>query len=128
MADAAVSLSPTTARQARDQSSRRRLRTFLLLGTAALVTASYLAGALTPAAGTNFVVVFSSLLLQAVPLVMMGAFVAAVIGTFVPASAFERIGRLPEPLQIPSRDWLVSLSRYVSAVPCRWLVAWWTAG
>lgn len=101
MADAAVSLSPTTATQSREQSSRRRLRTFLFVAAAALLTVSYVAGALTPAAGTNFVVVFSSLLLQAVPLVMMGAFVAAIIGTFVPASAFERIGRLPEPLQIP---------------------------
>lgn len=62
----------------------------------------YATGSLTPAALSNFVVVFSSLLLQAVPLVMMGALVAAVIGTFVPASAFARLSRLPEALQIPA--------------------------
>jgi uncharacterized membrane protein YraQ (UPF0718 family) len=68
----------------------------------AAVALAGVVGAFTMAALANFIVVFSSLLLQAVPLVMMGAFVAAIIGTFVPASAFERIGRLPEPLQIPA--------------------------
>jgi uncharacterized membrane protein YraQ (UPF0718 family) len=61
-----------------------------------------LTGSFTPAAATNFAVVFGSLLVGAVPLVMLGAFVAAIIGTFVPPSAFERLGRLPEAVQIPA--------------------------
>jgi len=61
----------------------------------------YLTGSLNAGAAANFVVIFTSLLVGAVPLVMLGALVAAIIGTFVPASAFERIARLPEPLQIP---------------------------
>jgi len=104
MADAAVSVAPSTRSESgasSSPSSRRKVWAWASLAVVALLPISYFAGALTRAALANFVVVFSSLLLQAVPLVMMGAFVAAIIGTFVPASAFERIGRLPEPLQIP---------------------------
>lgn len=79
----------------------RRTSAWVLAGTLGAAALFYLSGSLSAAALSNFVVVFSSLLLQAVPLVMMGALVAAGIGTFVPASAFARIGRLPEPLQIP---------------------------
>lgn len=61
----------------------------------------WLTGSLSVGAAANFMVVFISLLVGAVPLVMLGALVAATIGTFVPATAFERISRLPEPLQIP---------------------------
>jgi uncharacterized protein len=59
-------------------------------------------GFITGAALTNFRIIFSSLLLQAVPLVMVGALMAALIGVFVPASVFARISRLPEALQIPA--------------------------
>ena len=46
-------------------------------------------------------VVFGSLLIQAMPFVLVGALAAALIEIFVPISTFERIGRLPRPLQIP---------------------------
>ena len=99
-ADVVVSGSGPAARTRVGMSGRQL---GVLLGAAAgFLGLSYVAGALTTAALNNFVVVFSSLLLQAIPLVMMGAFVAALIGTFVPDSAFARIGRLPEPLQIPA--------------------------
>jgi uncharacterized protein len=64
--------------------------------------ALFFSGSLTLAGLANFRIIFGSLILQAIPLVMMGAFVAALIGTFVPASAFARLSRLPEPLQIPA--------------------------
>lgn len=80
----------------------RKSPLWVVVGALAAVLLFYVTGSLTRAALSNFVVVFSSLLLQAVPLVMMGAFVAAIIGTFVPASAFARLSRLPEPLQIPA--------------------------
>lgn len=70
--------------------------------TIALAVALYLTGSFNLNALSNFTVVFTSLLVGAVPLVMLGALVAAIIGTFVPASTFERLGRLPEPLQIPA--------------------------
>jgi uncharacterized membrane protein YraQ (UPF0718 family) len=103
VADTAVSV----AREQRQPSgesveSRGRARAlWALSGAAAAVALFYALGAFSRAALSNFVVVFSSLLLQAVPLVMMGAVVAAIIGTFVPASAFARLARLPEPVQIP---------------------------
>ena len=82
---------------------RLRLAPWLfVLAAAGLASIGVVTGSFTRAAGANFLVVFSSLLIGAVPLVMLGALVAAVIGTFVPASAFSRLARLPEPLQIPA--------------------------
>ncbi|MEP7059638.1 MAG: permease [Actinomycetota bacterium] len=49
----------------------------------------------------NFFVVFGAILLEAMPFVLIGAVASAVIEVFVPASAFERIGRLPTVLQLP---------------------------
>lgn len=102
MADVVVSGPSGPVVGTRPSARRKQLALVLTAAGLALLTVSYLAGALTQAAFSNFVVVFSSLLLQAIPLVMMGAFVAALIGTFVPDSAFTRIGKLPEPLQIPA--------------------------
>jgi uncharacterized membrane protein YraQ (UPF0718 family) len=50
----------------------------------------------------NFVVVFGALVIGAMPLILLGAFAAAVIGVFVPTSLFERLARLPEVLQLPA--------------------------
>ena len=46
-------------------------------------------------------VVFGSLVIQAVPFVLVGAAAAALIEVFVPIRAFERISRLPRPLRLP---------------------------
>ena len=50
----------------------------------------------------NFLIVFGSLLVEAMPFIVLGAFVSAAIEVFVPASAFEKIARLPRGLQIPA--------------------------
>jgi uncharacterized membrane protein YraQ (UPF0718 family) len=50
----------------------------------------------------NFLIVFGSLLVEAMPFVLLGAFVSAAIEVFVPASVFARLGRLPRPLQLPA--------------------------
>lgn len=81
------------------QRGRRAAWVLTFLAGAGVVL--WLSGSLNAGAAANFMVVFSSLLVGAIPLVMLGALVAAVIGTFVPSSAFERISRLPEPVQIP---------------------------
>lgn len=47
-------------------------------------------------------VVFGSLVIQAVPFVLVGAAAAALIEVFVPIGAFERISRLPRPLRLPA--------------------------
>lgn len=49
----------------------------------------------------NFLLVFGSLLIEAVPFVLLGAVVSAAIEVFVPARVFERLTGLPRPLQLP---------------------------
>ena len=83
------------------ESAGRRAGAMVLVALLGVGVAMYLGGSLNAGAAGNFAVIFTSLLVGAVPLVMLGALVAATIGTFVPASAFERIARLPEPVQIP---------------------------
>ena len=46
-------------------------------------------------------IVFGSLLIQALPFVLVGALAAALIEVFVPIGTLERISRLPRPLQLP---------------------------
>jgi uncharacterized membrane protein YraQ (UPF0718 family) len=50
----------------------------------------------------NFLLVFSSLLIEAVPFVLLGAVVSATIEVFVPNRVFERLTALPGPLQLPA--------------------------
>jgi len=50
---------------------------------------------------TSFII-FGSLLIQALPFVLLGALASALIEVFVPASALERLAMLPRPLQLPA--------------------------
>jgi hypothetical protein len=50
----------------------------------------------------TFFVIFGSLVIQALPFVLIGAFAAAVIEVFVPVGALERLAELPRPLQLPA--------------------------
>jgi hypothetical protein len=50
----------------------------------------------------TFFVIFGSLLIQALPFVMLGAFAAALVEVFVPIGVFEKLGDLPRPLQLPA--------------------------
>jgi uncharacterized membrane protein YraQ (UPF0718 family) len=54
-----------------------------------------------PAAGT-FVLIFTSLVVEALPFVLMGALVSAVIEVYVPPSWFGRLAGLPLPVQLPA--------------------------
>ena len=54
-----------------------------------------------PAAGT-FVLIFTSLVVEALPFVLMGALVSAVIEVYVPTSWFGRVAGLPLPFQLPA--------------------------
>jgi uncharacterized membrane protein YraQ (UPF0718 family) len=49
----------------------------------------------------SFLVVSAAVLLEAVPFVVFGAVVSAAIEVFVPNRIFERLARLPRPLQMP---------------------------
>jgi uncharacterized membrane protein YraQ (UPF0718 family) len=50
----------------------------------------------------TFFLIFGSLLIQALPFVMLGAFAAALVEVFVPIGTFEKLGLLPRPLQLPA--------------------------
>jgi uncharacterized membrane protein YraQ (UPF0718 family) len=71
---------------------------------AALVVAAFGLRAL-DAAGVaalgNFLIVTSSLLVEALPFIVLGAAVSALIEVFVPASVFARLARVPRGLQQP---------------------------
>jgi uncharacterized membrane protein YraQ (UPF0718 family) len=49
-----------------------------------------------------FLIVFGSLVVQAMPFVLLGALASAAIEVFVPVNAVERLARLPRPLQLPA--------------------------
>ena len=49
----------------------------------------------------NFFLVFGSLLIEAIPFILLGALVSAVIEVFVPVTVFEKLALLPKPLQLP---------------------------
>jgi uncharacterized membrane protein YraQ (UPF0718 family) len=50
----------------------------------------------------NFILVFSSLLIEAMPFILLGALVSAAIEVFVPQRVFDRLGALPSRLQLPA--------------------------
>lgn len=93
-----------TAPQARLELARPASRALLLglaAAAAALVVVARRAGLAEVAAAETFVLIFTSIVVEALPFVLLGALVSAVIQVHVPASAFARIARLPLPLQIP---------------------------
>jgi len=94
MADIAHPLPPRTV-------SRAPLYTVMggLIAVAALL--QFADPARLPAA-QNFVLVFSSLLIEAMPFILLGALVSAGIEVFVPARMFEKLALLPRPLQLPA--------------------------
>ena len=50
----------------------------------------------------TFFVIFGSLLIQALPFVLLGALAAALVDVFVPIGVFEKLGDFPRPLQLPA--------------------------
>jgi uncharacterized protein len=50
----------------------------------------------------TFFIIFGSLLIQALPFVLIGAFASALIEVFVPIGTLERLALLPRPLQLPA--------------------------
>jgi uncharacterized membrane protein YraQ (UPF0718 family) len=50
---------------------------------------------------TTFGVIFASIVIEALPFILLGAIVSALLGVYVPDSFFARIARLPRGLQLP---------------------------
>ncbi|HEX2049846.1 MAG TPA: permease [Actinomycetota bacterium] len=73
----------------------------LLAVVAGVVVAGRVAGAGRVAWVETFVLIFTSIVVEALPFVLLGAGVSAAIEVFVPARAFDRVARLPLPLQLP---------------------------
>ena len=72
----------------------------VLAGSAALLLATRLFAA--DGAGVQtFVLIFTSIVVEALPFVLLGALVSAAIEVFVSDAAFARLARLPLPLQLP---------------------------
>jgi uncharacterized protein len=49
----------------------------------------------------TFVLIFSSIVVEALPFILLGALVSAAFAVYVPGRLFERIGRMPVALQVP---------------------------
>ena len=69
---------------------------------AAMIVAARLAGAGGHPLVQSFVVIFTSIVVEALPFIVLGAVVAAGIEVFVPRNAFDRVARLPLGLQLPA--------------------------
>jgi uncharacterized membrane protein YraQ (UPF0718 family) len=50
---------------------------------------------------STFGIVFASIVIEALPFILLGALVSAAVAVFVPDSFFARIGRLPRRVQLP---------------------------
>jgi uncharacterized membrane protein YraQ (UPF0718 family) len=50
----------------------------------------------------TFGVIFTSIVVEALPFILIGAIASAAIAAFVPARAFARLGGLPTPVQVPA--------------------------
>lgn len=66
-----------------------------------IVAWARLAGAGARPAVENFVVVFASIVVEALPFVLVGGMVSALIEVFVPDRVFERLAGLPLAVQVP---------------------------
>jgi uncharacterized membrane protein YraQ (UPF0718 family) len=73
---------------------------------AALVVAVLFIGRLSGlreiAAAETFVLIFTSIVIEALPFILLGALVSAAIEVYVPSRVFTRIGKMPLPLQLPA--------------------------
>jgi uncharacterized membrane protein YraQ (UPF0718 family) len=72
-----------------------------LAGALALAVAGRAAGAADVPEVETFVLIFASIVIEALPFILLGALVSAAIGVYVPDRVFDRIGRLPLALQVP---------------------------
>src|SRR5215211_3400502 len=73
-----------------------------LVGALALVVVvAWAAGLGRTPQGQTFGLIFSSIVIEALPFILLGALVAGAIGVYVPARVFDGIARMPLALQLP---------------------------
>jgi len=88
---------PATARL----ESGYRYAGFMVLALVGFGAALYVFDPANVAGVQNFFLVFGSLLIEAIPFILLGAVVSAAIEVFVPVTVFEKLALLPKPLQLP---------------------------
>jgi uncharacterized protein len=98
----ALDVAPTPAGTASAPTPRGRAWLLVLAALGAIALLAILADPQQVPWLRNLFIVFGSLLVEAFPFVVVGAFVSAAIEVFVPASAFARIASLPRRLQMPA--------------------------
>jgi uncharacterized protein len=76
--------------------------TVILAGSAALLLALRIFGLGNHWSAQSFTIVFTAIVIEALPFVLLGAFVSALLEVYVPDRAFARLGRLPVALQLPA--------------------------
>lgn len=81
----------------------RTSRLFGLVGLVAGMLLLLVAGRVgAPAAVQTFVLIFTSIVIEALPFILLGALVSAFIEVYVPDRTFVRLARLPVALQLPA--------------------------
>ena len=75
---------------------------YMMLALVAFGAALYVFDPANVAGVQNFFLVFGSLLIEAIPFILLGALVSAAIEVFVPVTVFEKLALLPKPLQLPA--------------------------
>ena len=75
---------------------------WLVAGAAVLLVAGRLAGATSFPAAQTFSIIFTAIVVEALPFVLLGAFASAAIEVYVSDDALGKITRLPSALQLPA--------------------------
>ena len=95
----------TTGTRAGAQSAAREVPLWVVAAVfwsgVAAVLAARAAGLAEVPAVTTLGVIFTSIVIEALPFILLGALVSAAIAVFVPDRAFARLARLPRALQLP---------------------------
>jgi uncharacterized membrane protein YraQ (UPF0718 family) len=73
----------------------------MLLAIALLILWARISGVGGSAGVETFVLIFTSIVVEALPFILLGAIVSAAIEVYVPDRTFVRLARLPLPLQVP---------------------------
>ena len=67
----------------------------------AVLLAGRVAGLADAAQMQTFTVIFTAIVVEALPFIMLGAFVSGIVAVYVSDNSFARVARLPVPLQVP---------------------------
>jgi uncharacterized protein len=84
-----------------DRRISSRTLAIAVVATAALIALGRIAGVAQQASVETFVLIFTSIVVEALPFVLLGALVSAWIEVYVSDRAFQAVARLPLPLQLP---------------------------